>query len=73
MASRKVNTRGSDEKRTLKRYEKEYCQSPPKYAVMGFDIVYDLISRFDNEKKLMTNLDAGSTQLETKYEFQRLP
>ncbi len=74
VASRKVNLNGFNERKTLKRYEDEYCQSPPKYAVIGFDIVYDLISRMSENKNITSNLVGRSTtQLATKFEYEKLP
>ncbi len=72
-AVRKVNTNGQSERHTLERYEEEYCQSPPKYAVIGFDIVYDMVSRLGEEKNVMNNMKDKSTQLATSYQYEKLP
>ncbi len=74
VANRKVNLNGFSERNTLKYYEKEYCQSPPKFAVIGFDIVYDLLTRMDDEHNVTNHLvGQNTTQLATKFEYERLP
>ncbi len=57
----------------MKKYEAEYCQSPHKYAVIGFDIVYDLLNRMDENKNIVNHLESATSQLATKFKYQKLP
>ncbi|MCB4235966.1 hypothetical protein LDL59_15330 [Kaistella anthropi] len=41
---RKINTEGDYEKEILAAYKEKYCKTPSKYAVIGFDVVNDMLS-----------------------------
>lgn len=69
---RKINTEGSFEKEVLAAYNKKYCKSPSKYAVIGFDIVSDMLSRENTKGEVFKRMKDAQTQLATKFEFKRV-
>jgi Golgi nucleoside diphosphatase len=66
---RKINNDGAFEKEVLADYKKKYCKTPSKYAVIGFDVVNDMLSRENNKGELFKQMGKAQTQLATKFEF----
>ena len=71
MIDRKINTDGDFEKEVLADYKKKYCKAPSKYAVIGFDVVNDMLSRENSKGELFKQMNKPQTQLATKFEFVR--
>jgi ABC-type branched-subunit amino acid transport system substrate-binding protein len=71
LMDRKINTDGDFEKEVLKDYKNKYCKSPSKYAVIGFDVVNDMLSRENNKGEIFKQINKVQTQLATKFEFVR--
>ncbi len=69
LMDRKINTDGSFEKEILASYKKQYCKTPSKYAVIGFDVVNDILSRENNKGELFKQITKSQTQLATKFEY----
>ncbi|AQY22135.1 amino acid ABC transporter substrate-binding protein [Riemerella anatipestifer] len=69
---RKINSEGSFEKEVLAAYKAKYCKTPSKYAVVGFDIVNDMLSRENKKGEIFKQMGQTQTQLATKFEFQRI-
>lgn len=69
LMDRKINTDGAFEKEILADYKKQYCKTPSKYAVIGFDIVNDILSRENSRGELFKQMNKSQTQLATKFEF----
>ena len=72
LMDRKINNDGSFEKEILASYKKKYCKSPSKYAVIGFDVVNDVLSRENSKGELFKQMDKSQTQLATKFEFVKI-
>lgn len=72
LMDRKINNDGSFEKEILASYKKNYCKSPSKYAVIGFDVVNDVLSRENSKGELFKQMDKTQTQLATKFEFIKI-
>lgn len=72
LIDRKINTEGSFEKEILEDYRDKYCKTPPKYAIIGFDVVNDILSRENAKGEVFKNLGKTQTQLATKFEFVRV-
>lgn len=70
LMDRKV-TDGSFEKEVLAEYRNKYCKSPSKYAVIGFDVVNDMLSRENKNGEIFKQISKVQTQLATKFEFVR--
>lgn len=68
---RKINTDGSFEKEILADYKKKYCKTPSKYAVIGFDVVNDMLSRENKKGEIFKQMNKVQTQLATKFEFEK--
>ncbi|RQP09587.1 MAG: LysM peptidoglycan-binding domain-containing protein [Chryseobacterium sp.] len=68
---RKINTDGDFEKAVLEEYRKKYCKAPGKYAVIGFDVLNDMLSRENSKGELYKQMKKSQTQLATKYEFEK--
>ena len=68
---RKINTEGSFEKEILADYKKKYCKSPSKYAVIGFDVVNDMLARENKKGEIYKQMNKVQTQLATKFEFEK--
>ncbi|WP_419869037.1 LysM peptidoglycan-binding domain-containing protein [Chryseobacterium sp. CT-SW4] len=66
---RKINTDGSFEKEILAEYKTKYCKTPPKYAIIGFDIVNDMLTRENKRGEIFKQMNKVQTQLATKFEF----
>jgi ABC-type branched-subunit amino acid transport system substrate-binding protein len=69
LMDRKINNDGAFEKEVLADYKKKYCKTPSKYAVIGFDVVNDMLSRENNKGELFKQMGKAQTQLATKFEF----
>ncbi|MDY3433391.1 LysM peptidoglycan-binding domain-containing protein [Riemerella anatipestifer] len=69
---RKINSEGSFEKEVLAAYKAKYCKTPSKYAIVGFDIVNDMLSRENKKGEIFKQMGQAQTQLATKFEFQRI-
>ncbi len=51
LMDRKINTDGNFEKEILAAYKSKYCKIPPKYAIVGFDVVNDMLTRENKKEK----------------------
>ncbi len=71
LMDRKVDTEGSFEKEILADYQKKYCKTPSKYAVIGFDVVNDMLSRENKKGEIFKQMTKVQTQLATKFEFEK--
>lgn len=72
IVDRKINTEGSFEKEILADYKEKYCKTPPKYAIIGFDVVNDVLSRENVRGEIFKNIGKPQTQLATKFEYVRV-
>ena len=71
LMDRKINTEGTFEKEILADYKQKYCKIPSKYAVIGFDVVNDILSRENKNGEIFKQINKVQTQLATKFEFVR--
>ena len=71
LMDRKVNSDGSFEKSIIENYKDKYCKTPPKYAIIGFDVVNDILSRENKKGEIFKQMGKAQTQLATKFEFIR--
>ncbi len=71
LMDRKINTDGTFEKQILEDYKDKYCKSPSKYAVIGFDVVNDILTRENKKGEVLKQMNKSQTQLATKFEFVR--
>ena len=71
LMDRKIDTDGSFEKGIMADYKKKYCKTVPKYAIIGFDIVNDMLSRENKNGEILKQMNKVQTQLATKFEFVR--
>lgn len=71
LMDRKINTEGSFEKEILAAYKAKYCKTPGKYAIIGFDIVNDMLTRENKKGEIFKQMNKVQTQLATKFEFVR--
>ncbi len=71
LMDRKIDTEGSFEKEILADYQKKYCKTPSKYAVIGFDVVNDMLSRENKKGEIFKQMTKVQTQLATKFEFEK--
>ncbi len=69
LMDRKINTEGSFEKEVLAAYKTKYCKTPPKYAIIGFDVVNDMLTRENKKGEIFKQMNKVQTQLATKFEF----
>ncbi|WP_428071376.1 LysM peptidoglycan-binding domain-containing protein [Chryseobacterium gambrini] len=69
LMDRKINTEGSFEKEILAAYKNKYCKTPPKFAIVGFDIVNDMLTRENKKGEIFKQMNKIQTQLATKFEF----
>lgn len=72
LIDRKINTEGAFEQEVLAAYTNKYCKTPSKYAVIGFDVVNDMLSRENKRGEIFKQINKAQTQLATKFEFQRV-
>ena len=68
---RKIDTEGDFEKEILAAYKQKYCKTPSKYAVIGFDVVNDMLRRENKKGEIFRQMDKVQTQLATKFEFEK--
>ncbi|MBF8457709.1 LysM peptidoglycan-binding domain-containing protein [Kaistella sp. G5-32] len=71
LMDRKINTDGDFEKEILADFKKKYCKTPSKYAVIGFDVVNDMLSRENKKGEIFKQMNKVQTQLATKFEFEK--
>ena len=71
LMDRKINTEGNFEKMILNEYRQKYCKTPPKYAIIGFDVMNDILSRENNRGEVFRQIGKVQTQLATKFEYVR--
>ncbi|SEW40579.1 ABC-type branched-chain amino acid transport system, substrate-binding protein [Chryseobacterium wanjuense] len=69
LMDRKINTEGSFEKEILADYKSKYCKTPPRYAIVGFDVVNDMLTRENKKGEIFKQMNKVQTQLATKFEF----
>ena len=69
LMDRKIDTDGSFEKEILADYKQKYCKTPSKYAIIGFDVVNDMLMRENSRAELFKQIGKSQTQLATKFEF----
>lgn len=69
LMDRKINADGNFEKEILAAYKSKYCKVPGKYAVIGFDVVNDMLSRENKKGEIFKQINKVQTQLATKFEF----
>jgi len=69
LMDRKINTDGNFEKEILAAYKSKYCKTPPKYAIIGFDVVNDMLTRENKKGEIFKQMNKVQTQLATKFEF----
>lgn len=66
---RKINTEGDFEKEILADFKDKYCKTPSKYAVIGFDVMNDMLTRENSKGEIFKQISKSQTQLATKFEF----
>ena len=69
LMDRKINADGNFEKEILAAYKSKYCKTPGKYAVIGFDVVNDMLTRENKKGEIFKQINKVQTQLATKFEF----
>ncbi|MET3535558.1 LysM peptidoglycan-binding domain-containing protein [Chryseobacterium limigenitum] len=69
LMDRKINADGGFEKEILAAYKSKYCKTPPKYAIVGFDVVNDMLTRENKKGEIFKQMNKVQTQLATKFEF----
>ncbi len=69
LMDRKINPDGSFEKEILAAYKSKYCKIPAKYAIIGFDVVNDMLTRENKKGEIFKQMGKVQTQLATKFEF----
>ena len=69
LMDRKINYDGDFEKQILAAYKGKYCKTPSKYAVIGFDVMNDMLTRENKKGEIFKQIDKSQTQLATKFEF----
>ncbi|MBW8358501.1 MAG: LysM peptidoglycan-binding domain-containing protein [Weeksellaceae bacterium] len=69
---RTINTEGDFEKEILRDFKAKYCKTPSKYAVIGFDVLNDMLSRENSRGEIFSQMGKTQTQLATKFEFERI-
>lgn len=72
LMDRKVDSEGKFEKEILEAYKNKYCKTPPKYSIIGFDIVNDMLSRENKKGEIFKQMNKVQTQLATKFEFEKI-
>lgn len=71
LMDRTINTEGNFEKEILAAYQAKYCKIPGKYAIIGFDVVNDMLTRENKKGEIFRQINKVQTQLATKFEFVR--
>lgn len=72
LMDRKINMDGTFETEILADYKTKYCKTPSKYAVIGFDVVNDMLQRENKKGEIFKQITKTQTQLATKFEFKRV-
>ncbi|MDL1913548.1 MAG: LysM peptidoglycan-binding domain-containing protein [Bergeyella sp.] len=72
LMDRKINTQGDFEKEILRQYKGRYCKDMTRYAVIGFDVVNDILMRENKKGNLFKKMNVVQNQLATQYEFSRI-
>lgn len=72
LMDRKIASEGSFEREILSDYKQKYCKTPPKYAIIGFDVVNDILSRENKNGEVFKQIGKVQTQLATKFEYVRV-
>lgn len=68
-----VNEYGFNEQKTINAYKNKYCNIPGKYAIAGFDVTYDILTRMDNKGNLSDkSMEVEKKQLSNKYSFTKV-
>lgn len=63
-----INEFGSNEKAILKDFTDAYCISPNKYMATGYDVIYDLLDRMDENGSIRA-WDESERRLSSKYNY----
>lgn len=71
LMDRKINTEGSFEKEILTEYKNKFCKTPSKYAIIGFDIMNDVLMRENKSGEIFKQMHKTQTQLATKFEYAK--
>lgn len=71
LMDRKINTEGSFEKEILAEYKNKFCKTPSKYAIIGFDVMNDVLMRENKFGEIFKQMHKTQTQLATKFEYAR--
>lgn len=71
LMDRKIATDGDFEKEVLSDYKTKYCKTPTKYAIIGFDIMNDALSRENAKGEIFKQIAKTQIQLATKFEYVR--
>lgn len=69
LMDRKIDAEGNFEQEILAAYKSKYCKIPGKYAVIGFDVVNDMLTRENKKGEIFKQINKVQTQLATKFEF----
>jgi len=69
LMDRTINTEGSFEREILAAYKAKYCKVPGKYAIIGFDVMNDMLTRENKKGEIFKQMNKVQTQLATKFEF----
>ena len=69
LMDRKINYDGDFEREILAAYKAKYCKTPSKYAVIGFDVMNDMLTRENKKGEIFKQIGKSQTQLATKFEF----
>lgn len=72
LIDKKINTDGDFEKKVLADYKAKYCKTPAKYAIVGFDVVNDMLMRENKKGEIFKQMNKSQTQLAGKFEFERV-
>ncbi len=71
LMDRTINTEGNFEKEILAAYRAKYCKAPSKYAVIGFDVTNDMLTRENKKGEIFKQINKVQTQLATKFDFEK--
>ncbi len=72
LMDRKINADEEFAKEIVASYKAKYCKTPAKFAIIGFDVVNDILTRENNKGELFKQIEKVQTQLATKFEFVRV-
>jgi len=64
----KANLKDINTIKTLQLFKKSYCEIPDKYAILGFDITYDLVSRM-NESGEIIDFQKIQNQISNQFHY----